>query len=210
MLTVDELRALNEAFCFSPYGTDKEKTYLHNKEIFFEENSNFCVSANATDEFNKILENSRDLLKNDCALGLTKLCAFLMQQKEILVLSRSKFSDDVYTYERLFTFVAKVALFDIDQAFLLRKPLGRYHPDMNRYSTDLEINSWNAIKIIDTFKLSDSFKHEIYNPKKEILRRACSDKNIHVNNESSHGNNPSGGCLFLVIGLFVVTLLASL
>ena len=210
MLTVDELKTLNEAFCFSPYGIDKENRYLQNMKLFFEENSNCCVSANGTEEFNKILENSRDLLRNDCALGLTKLCTYLKQQKDILELSRSKFSNDRYTYERLFTFVAKVALFDIEQAFLLRKPLSRFHPDMNQYATDLEINSLNAIKIIDTFKLPIDFKNEIFIPQRELIKNACSIKHIHVNEQMPHENNSTSGCLSIIIGFMVITLLSAL
>ena len=209
MLTTDDLNVIDEVFCFSPYGKEKENRYLHNKEVFFEENSNFCLSTDATDEFNKILENSKVLLKNDCALGLTKLCAYLKQQKDILTLSQSKFLRDKYSYQCLFTFVAKVALFDIDQAFLLRKPLSRYHKDMNQYATDLEINSWNAIQIIDTFKLLDDFKTGIYVPKRESIRNSCVVKQINVNTHSPQGDGSSSGCFFIVIGLLGISIIAS-
>ena len=81
---------------------------------------------------------------------------------------------------------------------------------MNQYATDLEINSLNAIKIIDTFKLPIDFKNEIFIPKRELIKNACSIKHIHVNEQMPHENNSTSGCLSIIIGFMVITLLSAL
>ncbi len=210
-MTRNELDAVNEVFCFSEYGVDKKNRYLRNVQSFFDEQSHLAVSSIISEEYAKILDNSRSLLKNDCALGLKKLSGYLRCQKTILDVVHIKTKNIDDSFLKLSTFVAKVALFDIDQAFLIRKPLSPYHPDMNEYATDLELNSWHAFNILDKFCLLDDYKTKIYIPKREQIRRECIRKKIDVNSVKADISKTSpSGCLSFIFIFILLSLLSTI
>ncbi len=156
--------------------------------------------------------SGRSLLKNDCALGLKNLSGYLRCQKSILDVVHIKTKNIDDSFLKLSTFVAKVALFDIDQAFLIRKPLSPYHPDMNEYATDLELNSWHAFNILDKFCLLEDYKTKIYIPRREQIRRECIIKKIDVNSsvKTNISKTSQSGCLSFIFLFILLSLLSTI
>lgn len=199
------------------FGVNVKNSYLQRVEKFFEENSIMSVPTNVKDEFSIIQRESRLLLSKDCAFELYGLVNYLNKQKTHLTSVKTKLGYNDFSYLSISTFVVKVSIFDIEESFSMRQIRLNRMNQYYTYSSELENNAWNAIKILDTYNMLYSYKNDIYNAIRTELESKCILKRVDTRSDKqkqkdvlSNVLDDFSGCVFILIFFLICMLIGAI
>lgn len=202
------------------FGLDEKKKYIERANFFFEQEDRIRVPKTTLSDFKKIKEDCKILLSKDCAFGLFGLVEFLKIQRRVLLKIKEKNGSEDFSYLEISTYVIKVAIFDIDQAYNLIynwKYKHQYANPDTYYNTGLENNVWEAFKIMDKFDMRIAYREGIYKDKRKEYEWKCKINHVDTRNEKqkrkdtiSSAINEADGCIFLIVLLVIAFIICTI
>jgi len=184
----------------------KDKYYERCSSFF--ESEKLFVPKKVKEEYEVILGDAFYLLLSDSAMGLQEISSYISSQVPHLLSVKNKLGELSFEYQEISTFIVKVVLQDIQEAFFFQDYAygcyGHYH---NR---EVYKKAWRALTEIDKFEQTYSFRNKTYENIKSEIKRKCAYYMVDTRTKSEKKKDfakecfdESLGCIFIILFMLI-------